>query len=80
VGFDRRSEIMDLLAPAGPVYQAGTQRRELKEISTENLFILLLRYADALRNESSDTAFSLVEDTAAEALLGDFKRMATWRA
>ena len=78
--FAARQKRIELFGEALKRIQSELERRDLEEVSTEKLFILLLRYADALRGESSETAFSLVEDSTAEALLGDFKRTTTWRA
>jgi hypothetical protein len=78
--FAARQKRIELFGEALKRIQSELERRDLEEVSTEKLFILLLRYADALRTESPETAFSLVEDSTAEALLGDFKRTSTWRA
>jgi hypothetical protein len=54
-------------------------KRELKDVPTEKLFYLLLKYSEALKGESLETVFSVEEDSAMETLLGDFKRVATWK-
>jgi len=70
---------IELFGKALQRIQSELEGRDLKEISTEKLFILQLRYIEALKGESSETSFSRVDD-GAEALLTDVGRVSTWRA
>ena len=68
----RRSPL-NILAP-GSKNAIGENSSEM----SGEIILFLLKYADALRTESSKTPFSLVEDSTAEALLGDLKRTCFW--
>jgi DNA-binding XRE family transcriptional regulator len=78
--FAVRQKRIELFGEALRKIQLELEKRELSKVSTEKLYLLLLKYADAVKSESSETMFSLLEDSTVEALLGNFKRTSTWRA
>jgi hypothetical protein len=59
--------------------KAELDKRDLKDLTTEKLFLLLLRYAEALKAESLVTSFS-VEESGGLELLGEMTRTSSWRA
>src|SRR6476620_3468978 len=54
--FAARQKRIELFGEALKRIQSELERRDLEEVSTEKLFTLLLRHADALRTESCETS------------------------
>jgi transcriptional regulator len=77
--FAMREKRIEIFGETLKAIRKELDQRDLKDIPTDKLFSLLLKYSEALKGESLETVFSAEEDSSVEALLGDFKRVATWK-
>lgn len=76
--FALRQKRIELFGEALKRIHSELAKRDLKDVPTEKLFILLLKYSDAVKSESLETVFSV--EQIGEDILGDFRHVSTWRA
>ena len=77
--FALRERRIELFGEALKTIRSELEQHDLKDVPTEKLFLLLLKYSDALKSESSETVFSSVENSTAQGFF-EFNHTSSWRA
>ena len=55
------------------------EKCDMKDVRTDGLYFLILKYLETLKAVSTEIVFTVQEDKDLEAMLGEFNRVTSWK-